>query len=239
MFAFALWDARRRRLLLARDRVGKKPLFYHDGPRVFAFASEIKALLAHPEVPHERDPDALPLFLTYGYVPTPARSIAGSGSCRRGTSWSVTEAGAEVPTALLAPQFRSDGPGREARDRCSPTPRPRSASGRCSRQAVERRLITDVPLGAFLSGGIDSSTVVALMAEAAGGRVKTFSIGFDGHPDYDERAHARVVARALRHRPHRVRGRADRARPRGPARVAPRRAVRRRVGGPDVHRSRS
>ena len=71
MFAFALWDAKKRRLLLARDRTGKKPLFYHDGPRLFAFASEVKALLAHPDVPHERDPKALPLYLTYGYVPTP------------------------------------------------------------------------------------------------------------------------------------------------------------------------
>ena len=113
MFAFALWDARRRRLLLARDRVGKKPLFYHDGPRVFAFASETKALLAHPGVPHERDPEALPLFLTYGYVPTPGTFYRGIRALPPGHLLVVTEAGAEEPTALLARAVpeRRDGPG--------------------------------------------------------------------------------------------------------------------------------
>lgn len=194
MFAFALWDARRRRLVLARDRVGKKPLFYHDGPKVFGFASEAKALLAHPGVPHERDPEALPLFLTYGYVPTPGTFYRGIRALPPGHSLVVTEAGAEPPKRYWRARFRSGGPGQEA---AGPVPTDAEAEERFRallRAAVERRLVADVPLGAFLSGGLDSSTVVALMAEAAGGRVKTFTIGFAGHTDYDERAHARVVA---------------------------------------------
>ena len=194
MFAFALWDARRRRLLLARDRVGKKPLFYHDGPKVFAFASETKALLAHPGVPHERDPEALPLFLTYGYVPTPGTFYRGIRALPPGHSLVVTEAGAEPPKRYWRARFRSGGPGREAPEPSLTDAEAEERFRTLLRQAVERRLVADVPLGAFLSGGLDSSTVVALMAEAAGGRVKTFTIGFAGHTDYDERAHARVVA---------------------------------------------
>jgi len=191
MFAFALWDAKRRRLLLARDRAGKKPLFYHEGPRLFAFASETKALLAHPDVPHERDPEALPLFLTYGYVPTPGTFYRGIRALPPGHTMTVTEAGAEAPQRYWRARFGSAGreslsgmADREAEERFRAL----------LRAAVERRLVADVPLGAFLSGGLDSSTVVALMAEAAGSRVKTFTIGFAGHKEYDEREHARVVA---------------------------------------------
>ncbi len=108
MFAFALWDAKRRRLLLARDRAGKKPLYYHDGPRVFAFASEVKALFAHPDVPRERDPGALPLFLTYGYVPTPGTFYRGIRSLPPAHRMVVTEAGAQPPVRLLEARFRSD-----------------------------------------------------------------------------------------------------------------------------------
>jgi len=187
MFAFALWDVRKRRLLLARDRAGKKPLFYHDGLRLFAFASEAKALFAHPDVPHERDPEALPLFLTYGYVPTPGTFYRGIRALPPGHTLVATEAGSEAPRRYWRARFTS-GEGRmsdaEAEERF------RSLL----QAAVERRLVADVPLGAFLSGGLDSSSVVALMARAAGGRVKTFTIGFAGHTEYDERAHARVVA---------------------------------------------
>jgi len=186
MFAFALWDAKRRRLLLGRDRAGKKPLFYHDGPRLFAFASETTALLAHPGVPHERDQDALPLFLTYGYVPTPGTFYRGIRALPPGHLMGVTEERSEPPRRYWRARFgsRVDVGDAEAEERF------RSLL----RAAVERRLVADVPLGAFLSGGLDSSTVVAFMAEAAGGRVKTFTIGFAGHMEYDERAHARVVA---------------------------------------------
>ena len=187
MFAFALWDAKRRRLLLARDRAGKKPLYYHDGPRVFAFASEAKALFAHPDVPHERDPRALPLFLTYGYVPTPGTFYRGIRSLPPAHRLVVTEAGAQPPERYWQARFRSDAldiSDAEAEERF------RSLLQR----AVERRLVADVPLGAFLSGGLDSATVVALMARAASGRVKTFTIGFADHSEYDEREHAKVVA---------------------------------------------
>ena len=200
MFAFALWDAKRRKLLLARDRTGKKPLYYHDGPKVFAFASEVKALLAHPAVPHERDPEALPLFLTYGYVPTPGSFYRGIRSLPPAHSLVVTEAGAAAPRRYWQARFTSGWSN--GTDPAHPSPGPRSLSdGEAEERfrsllqsAVERRLVADVPLGAFLSGGLDSATVVALMARAAGGRVKTFTIGFAGPSEYDERAHARVVA---------------------------------------------
>jgi asparagine synthase (glutamine-hydrolysing) len=186
MFAFALWDARKRRLLLARDRTGKKPLFYHDGPRLFAFASEVKGLLAHPEVPHERDESALPLYLTYGYVPTPRTLYRNIRSLPPAHLLVATEAGLEGPSPYWQVQFRNG----EVADEHEAEETFQSLL----RRAVERRLVADVPLGAFLSGGLDSSSVVALMAETAGGRVKTFTIGFAGAKEYDERDHARVVA---------------------------------------------
>jgi asparagine synthase (glutamine-hydrolysing) len=196
MFAFALWDAKRRRLLLARDRAGKKPLYYHDGARVFAFASEVKSLFAHAEVPHERDPDVLPLFLTYGYVPTPGTFYRAIRSLPPGHSLVVKESGAESPRRYWRARFSSSGSGNgshpaaraigdaEAEDRFR----------MLLQESVARRLVADVPLGAFLSGGLDSSAVVAFMARAATGRVKTFTIGFAGHAKYDEREHAKVVA---------------------------------------------
>ena len=191
MFAFALWDARQRRLLLARDRVGKKPLFYHDGPGLFAFASEAKALLAHPGVPHERDPAALPLLLTYGYVPTPGTVYRGIRALPPAHLLVATEQGTSEPRRYWRAAFRS---GRRPAEAPFDQARAEERFRTLLKKAVERRLVADVPLGAFLSGGLDSSTVVAFMAQAAGSRVKTFTIGFAGHTQYDERAHARVVA---------------------------------------------
>jgi asparagine synthase (glutamine-hydrolysing) len=213
MFAFALWDRSRRRLLLARDRAGKKPLFYHDGPRLFAFGSEVKALLAHPSVPHERDPGVLPLYLAYGYVPTPRTFYRGIRSLPPAHFMIVTEAGAEEPRRYWRARFGDGGPrGAAGSDTALAGVGARGGSGAWSglagrheapaeerfrtllREAVTRRLVADVPLGAFLSGGLDSSTVVAFMAQAASGRVRTFTIGFAGEAEYDERAHARTVA---------------------------------------------
>jgi len=186
MFAFALWDARRRRLLVARDRAGKKPLYYHDGPGLFACASEVKALLAHPDVPRERDPAALPLYLTYGYVPNPGTFYRGIRALPPAHYLVATEQGTGSPVPYWKLRFK-DG---EVADDREAEERFRALLER----AVARRLVADVPLGAFLSGGLDSSSVVALMARAAGSRVRTFTIGFAGHPEYDETPHARAVA---------------------------------------------
>ncbi len=186
MFAFALWDAKARRLLLGRDRAGKKPLYYHAGPGFFAFASEVKSLLAHPRVPRELDPAALPLYLAYGYVPTPGTFYRQIRSLPPAHHMVVTEAGASEPAPYWSVRFR-DGALRDDREA-------EVHFRDLLRAAVKRRLVADVPLGAFLSGGLDSSAVVALMAEAAAGRVRTFTIGFVGDSAYDETAHARVVA---------------------------------------------
>jgi asparagine synthase (glutamine-hydrolysing) len=187
MFAFALWDAKTRRLLVARDRTGKKPLFYYDGPGLFAFASEVKALLAHPDVPRTRDASALPLYLTYGYVPTPGTFYQGIRALPPAHFLVVTEKGIEGPTPYWRVRFEDGhvGDGQQAEERLRGL----------LQEAVARRLVADVPVGAFLSGGLDSSSVVAFMAAQAAGRVRTFTIGFAGGKEYDETAHARVVAR--------------------------------------------
>jgi len=186
MFAFALWDAKRRRLLLARDRIGKKPLFYHHRPGTFGFASEIKSLLTLEQVPHERDPASIPLFLTYGYVPTPATFYKSIRALPPAHYLVVTERGLEGPTPYWSVRFEDgdDVESAEAEERFR----------NLLEEAVRRRLVADVPLGAFLSGGLDSSAVVAFMARGAAGRVRTFSIGFAGDKQYDETHHARVVA---------------------------------------------
>lgn len=185
MFAFALWDAPRQRLLLARDRSGKKPLYYADTPSVFAFGSEPKAVLAHPAVPRALRPESVPLLLAHGYVPAPLTMHEGVRQVPPAHLLTVDARGASEPRRYWRAAFRS-----------GPAVREDEAAGRLLdllRGAVRRRLVSDVPLGAYLSGGIDSSAVVGLMAEA-GGTVRTFCIGFEGAPAYDERAHARAVA---------------------------------------------
>jgi asparagine synthase (glutamine-hydrolysing) len=195
MFAFALWDAKRRSLLLARDRSGKKPLFYFDGPQLFAFASEVKALLAHPGVARERDEKVLALYLTYGYVPTPGTFYRHIRSLPPGNLMVVTEKETKTPRRYWEARFTSAGRNGDDDGRSDDDAEEQFRT--LLRAAVKRRLVADVPLGAFLSGGLDSSSVVAFMAQEAEGRVKTFSIGFvDGGP-YDETAHAREVAQAF------------------------------------------
>jgi asparagine synthase (glutamine-hydrolysing) len=185
MFAFAIWDARRRRLLLARDRVGKKPLFWrHDGDEL-TFGSELKSLVQDPDVPRELDLVALHHYLTYQYVPAP---------------WSIYRGVRKLPPGHLL--VWRDGEVELRRYwRLDCTPRPvESVEAAAERlrdlllDATRVRLVGERPLGAFLSGGIDSSAVVAAMARQSGGPVKTFSIGFDEAP-FDERRFARMVAR--------------------------------------------
>ncbi|MBK8216143.1 MAG: asparagine synthase (glutamine-hydrolyzing) [Myxococcales bacterium] len=185
MFAIAIWDAHDEKLLLARDRPGKKPLFYANGPRGFSFASEPKALLA-AGVPHEIDLDALVPLFAFGKAHAP-RTMNRHVKELPAASTLVLRRGAEpVVRRYWAPPFDetvevSDG---EAIAQVR----------RLVERAVARRLEADVPLGAFLSGGVDSSIVVGVMAKRFGAKVRTFSIGFEGDHGFDETAYARRVA---------------------------------------------
>ena len=189
MFAIAIWDERVRRLTLARDRAGKKPLFYYRDDRLMAFASEMKAFFQHPDISIEPNPEAVPYYFIYGYVPLPATIYKRVSQLEPGTLMTVDAAG--QPTIRRYWQLRYPEAG-EVR----PIPRAEAAAGVRDRltRAVERRLMSDVPLGAFLSGGLDSTIVVGLMSRMMSEPVKTFSIGFEGDPAYDETEYARLAA---------------------------------------------
>lgn len=184
MFAFAIWDSRNQSLFLARDRIGKKPLhYYHDG-RALLFASEPKAILADPSVQAIPHPQAIDHYMTYGYVPAPVSAFRGFQKL--------------PPAHYLVIKDGKISLQRYWRLRYGPKDL-RKESELCEeirerlQEAVRLRMISDVPLGALLSGGIDSSTVVAMMSELSHGAVKTFSIGFE-EQDYDELRYARLVA---------------------------------------------
>jgi len=187
MFAFALWDSRKQRLFVARDRFGKKPLFYADAGGRLTFASELNALMASQHVVRDLDPQALDMFLSLCYIPAP---------------WSIFRAARKLPPAHY---MIVDANGVEIRRYWRLEARTKmnisfeDAKAELRRrlaEAVRIRLVSDVPLGAFLSGGVDSSIVTALMCETSTGPVKTFSIGFP-NSRYDERPYADVVAKQL------------------------------------------
>jgi asparagine synthase (glutamine-hydrolysing) len=187
MFAFAVWDARQQRLVLGRDRMGKKPLYYWTDGRDLVFGSEIKALLADPRVPRRFAPEQLPAYLSLGYVPTPATFFEGIRSVPPASVLTWENGVVEIQRYwdVMAPR-REDMLQAPAAEQ--------AATLRAHlRSAVERRLIADVPLGAFLSGGVDSAAVVGLMSELQTAPVQTFCIGFD-EPRYDERRWARLVS---------------------------------------------
>jgi asparagine synthase (glutamine-hydrolysing) len=187
MFAFALWDGRRRRMLVARDRVGKKPLYWHDDGRRLAFASELKALLALPGVPRDVDPVAALDYLAFQYVPSPRSIWRGIHKLPPGHFLVSDAGGARVERYWSLPV----GPVEERSDADAVA----QLRARLE-EAVRIRLMSDVPLGAFLSGGVDSSAVVALMSRVSDGPVRTFSIGFD-EQEFSELEHARAVAKHL------------------------------------------
>ena len=187
MFAFAIHDARRNCLFLARDRLGVKPLFYaelSDGSLIFG--SELKALLVHPLLRRTPDFSAIDDYLGLGYVPDDASIVAGVKKLPAGHSL-LLQRGHPLPRPVQwwDVSFADRERGSEAALEDALIAR--------MRDAVTSRMIADVPLGAFLSGGVDSSAVVALMAEASTQAVKTCSIGFD-HPDFDESRYAAQVA---------------------------------------------
>jgi asparagine synthase (glutamine-hydrolysing) len=187
MFAFALYDRRCRRIFVARDRAGEKPLFYRHAGGAFAFASELKALFADPDCPRVLDGEALDAYLAFGYVPHAQCIIRGIRKLPQGHALLYDVAADTIDTwqywTLPEPQLGQDTDPEELIDRLE----------RTLREAVRLRLIADVPVGIMLSGGIDSSLVTA-MAASVTGRVKTFTISFPGHGSYDEARYARIVA---------------------------------------------
>jgi asparagine synthase (glutamine-hydrolysing) len=201
MFAFGLWDGRCERLWLVRDRLGIKPLVYYWDGRRFLFGSEIKALLCDPEVSREIDPEALDLYLTLNYIPAPwtifkniRKLLPGhyllfeKGSLTAQQYWDVP-----APEQTTEETSQQEGTTQENRLRA------------LLEESVKRRLISDVPLGAFLSGGIDSSIVVGLMARNTSRPVETFSIGYKDLPSFDETHYAREVAKFNRTQHHEFR----------------------------------
>jgi len=191
MFAFALWDERRQRLVLGRDRVGKKPLYYWAGGGELVFASELKAVLAHPRVPQRLEPRAIPAHLMFGYVPTPLTFYEGVLSVPPGHVL-IAEPG---KPPVIEQYWRVRVPAADGVHRLDISLREAARLVRAKlTTAVERRLISDVSLGAFLSGGIDSSAIVGIMAGLSDRPVPTFTIGFEDRDGFDERPYARAVA---------------------------------------------
>jgi len=185
MFAFAVWDVRRRRVLVARDRVGIKPLYYAEVDGRLLFASELKAILQLPEVERRLDPDAL--ASVFAFLTSPARHSVVAG-VRKLEPGHLLVAGADGQVRVR-PYWDVKFEPEHGRDETYFVERLRELL----HESVKLHLVSDVPLGAFLSGGLDSSSVVATMARVASGPVKTFAIGFQD-PDFDERPHARRVA---------------------------------------------
>lgn len=189
MYAFAFWDSRDKRLLLARDRIGKKPLYYAKVGGTLVFGSEIKAVLAWPDLERRPNLEAIHHYLALQYVPSPFTAFEGIERLPPGSFVEISPGEAPVAKRYWhlpvpvetnpATKFDIAALAEEARELLE--------------TSVRRRMVADVPVGAFLSGGVDSSAITAMMALQSSRPVKTFSIGFD-HADYDERKYARMVA---------------------------------------------
>ena len=195
MYGLALWDARQRSLVLARDPFGIKPLYYRDDGRTLLFGSEVRAILCHPAAPREVDPAALDEYLTLTFVPAPRTAFAGISKLLPGHALVCGPDGAKLHRFYRVV--------------------PRPLTGRSEAElvaelqerieaAVKRQMVADVPVGAMLSGGVDSSTVATIMTEAAGGPIKTFTVGFAGEFTGNELAPARAMARRLGSEHHEV-----------------------------------
>jgi asparagine synthase (glutamine-hydrolysing) len=199
MFAIALWDQKNARLALARDRAGEKPLFYwRQGPS-FVFASEIKALLEYPKVSRAIDPEAVLQYLAHGYFPAPGSVFEQIRKLPAGHRMAVEKGSVHIEPYWDVRNFQ--------RQPVSPSPNRAAVSAmvqnlRCHlREAAVSRLGSDVPLGVFLSGGVDSTTLVALMSELSPGNVDTFSVAFS-HASFNEEPYAEFVARHFHTRHH-------------------------------------
>jgi asparagine synthase (glutamine-hydrolysing) len=188
MFALGLYDLRKRTLMLARDRAGKKPLFYHDNGRRLVFASELKSLMLDPSIPRDVDFSSMADMLTFQYVPSPRSIWSGVRKLPAGCRLVCDARGPRVERFWTLPVEVDYAIEEQA------------ALERLQAllaESVRIRLGSDVPVGAFLSGGLDSSAVVALMAQASSARIHTFSLGFEGD-DSGELEHARRLLSCCR-----------------------------------------
>jgi len=191
MFAFGIWDGLRRRLVLARDRLGVKPLYYARLADGLVFGSEAKAILEHPAVPRELDEEAFADYLTFGFVPAPRTMFRGISKLGPGERLVVAADGTmssgrwwdPMPSTAVRERVAESGPDEMVAE-----------VRRLLRASVGKRMMSDVPFGVFLSGGLDSSTNVALMAELSDRPVRTYSTAPRGHRRYDELRFARIVA---------------------------------------------
>ena len=195
MFAFALWDVRRRRLMLARDRAGIKPLYYSKIGTTLVFGSELKALLEHPMVERDLDPESLGHYLSFEYVPTPHAIFRGVRKLRPGhyliaeRDW-IDEARYWDFEIQRSESIRITDPHVHAQKFAG-----------VLQDSVAAEMVSDVPVGVLLSGGLDSSAVAAMMAKAGGSPIKSFSVGF-AEGSFDESSHARRVSRYLQTEHH-------------------------------------
>jgi len=190
MYGFAIWDQRKQTWLVVRDRLGVKPLYYTQQQGMLIFASEIKALLAHPLISADLNPEAMAQYLTFKTTPAPNTMFAGiqklppghfltsdrDGNCKVHCYWDAAS-----PSSPLPARFDEHQAVKDVRD--------------LFQKAVAKRMVADVPVGAFLSGGLDSSAVVAQMSALGYGPVKTFSVGIRDMPQFSEFPFARQVAK--------------------------------------------
>jgi asparagine synthase (glutamine-hydrolysing) len=198
MFAFAIWDERQGRLFLARDRVGIKPLYYAQLSGTFLFASEIKALLAHPKLSPALNEEALPYYLTFMVPPAPLTLFEGVFKLPSGCRATIDRSGELKVDRYWDPLENAE------------TARVQDVEDAAARlrslleESVRLRMMSDVPVGAFLSGGVDSSSIVALMARHSSQPVNTFTVGYKDSPASNELVYARQVAQGLGTRHHEV-----------------------------------
>jgi asparagine synthase (glutamine-hydrolysing) len=190
MFAIAIWDARRRELFLARDRLGIKPLYYTEPAGGFLFGSEIKALLAHPAVSADLDEEAFYHYLTFICTPAPLTMFKGIGKLAPGERMTVRADGTRTSDIFWSPM--SDDAAASVAQMSEPEMEERLLE--LLRASIEKRMMADVPFGVFLSGGVDSSTNVALMSELTSSPVRTFSVAFEEYEQYNELQYAREIA---------------------------------------------
>ena len=191
MFSLSIFDERTGELFLARDRLGKKPMYYAQPPGGFVFGSEIKALLAHPAISPELDEEAFHHYLTFVCTPAPMTMFAGIRKLAPAERMLVRPDGSTVSDVYWSPM---DGPATDELEAMTDG----EAQARLLellRDSIDKRMMSDVPFGVFLSGGVDSSTNVALMSELMSDPVRTFSVAFSEHDRYNELDYARQVAR--------------------------------------------